>query len=203
MALDTGYAAPLLVPSVRCLHGSFDGCEDPEKWTNYYNSSASETYQLVDTPSTSEWGFWEYYGVLSRDEVRIGDLDVPRALFHEWQNQHCQMWLICVAPPGVLGLAPPWAQTRSAPGILEVMIAEDVLDRPIFSLRLPNAHEEEGELVFGASEPPNHAEEAVVVPVQPGSHNPYWPAAWPMQLDGMEFNGTTFNPRCSCLSSSI
>jgi len=66
---------------------------------------------------------------------------------------------------GVLGLAPPWNPRLGMPNMLSSLRSQDLLDQPVFSLRLPLYEDDEGELLFGATNPNLHSSDFINLPV--------------------------------------
>ncbi|KAI9854827.1 MAG: Vacuolar protease A [Trichoglossum hirsutum] len=137
-----------------------------------YNSSLSSTYKSNGSFMGSRWGGVTYDGHISRDTFHIADLNVPKRLFEEWTLASCYT-IGCVMGgseggfDGVLGLAPPWKIGRypDIPNTLSLLLSNNLLSSPLFSLKLPSPQDHEGELLLGASRPPIHAAPPITLPI--------------------------------------
>ena len=122
---------------------------------NYYNSSKSSTYEEDGRKNSIEWSAVDYTGVLSRDAVHVDSFTLSNILFEEWVSAFCR-FIGCMQGgyDGVLGLAPPWfhSQTKGSSPTSE-MLSQKVFDDPVFSLTLPRTEDDEGELMFGDTNP--------------------------------------------------
>ena len=189
VTLDTGYADPLLVPSVNCEADGFDGCD--ERWPHRYNHTKSETFEPNGRKVETELAAYNYHGHLSWDEVNVGDVAIPHVLFHEWQRASCRFFG-CIAGgfDGAFGLAPPWVETTvQAPSPLSALFDSEVLDSRSFSLTLPNIFDGAGEITFGISEPAKNARDPVKIPLR-DDYNGSNPVAsyWPIQFNDLLMN---------------
>ena len=85
-------------------------------------------------------------------------------------------------------------------------MSKDVLNEPVFSLRLANAHDDFGEIVFGSSKPPPGTEEPVVLPLLDDDRHPDVADVWPISFDGFQFdapNGSKHGPEFSNVTAVI
>lgn len=128
-----------MVPSAKCKYL----CNNP---TNRYFSNLSSTYEPNGSYISVRFAEVSYSGEISRDNVRLGDLEL-RQQFGEWTQAAC-MSIGCFeyGYDGVLGLAPPWTRGVVPSTLSNVM---PLLDRPIFALKLPHSTSDQGEISFG------------------------------------------------------
>ena len=102
-------------------------------------------------------------GFFPQDTVQIGNLNVTDFVFEEWTSASCySVGCYNGGYDGALGLVPPWS---SKSNMLSAMLSQDLLDSPIFSLILPLYEKEQGELLFGATDPALHNSDFVTLPV--------------------------------------
>ena len=161
LALDIN-TGDFIIPSATC--GGYECDERQEK--HPYNSSMSSTYDANGTSATSTWAGYEYDGFLSQDTIHFGNLDLGNLTFEEWTTASC-IDPVCInrGYDGVLGLAPPWMGNARAQNVLLLMLAQNILDSPIFSLKLPLYEQDEGEILFGAVNPLLNSSAFVTFPV--------------------------------------
>ncbi|KAK4695706.1 hypothetical protein P7C71_g2099, partial [Lecanoromycetidae sp. Uapishka_2] len=155
-----------------------------------YNSSLSSTYQAVGGYVRSDWAAVNYGGYWSKDVVRLGSLNVADHQFEEWTSASCySVGCIPVGYDGVLGLAPPWNPTIETRNMLSSLLAQKLLDKPIFSLKLPIFEDEEGELLFGATDPNLHSSDFISLPVMNATaHNGFNHDAWTVPASHIHFD---------------
>jgi saccharopepsin len=86
--------------------------------------------------------------------------------FEEWTSASCySVGCVSFGYDGVLGLAPPWNPSLEMPNMLSSLLSQKLLDEPIFSLKLPLYEEDEGEILFGATNPNLHSSDFINLPV--------------------------------------
>jgi saccharopepsin len=131
-----------------------------------YNSSLSSSYKPKGGYMSVKWGAVNYGGFASQDTFRIGDLNVPEFIFEEWTLAACYS-IACVMGgfDGVLGLAPPWRKGEY-PNVLSRLLSNNLLSSPIFSLKIPHTEQDEGELLFGATNPSLYTPPLVTLPIK-------------------------------------
>jgi len=116
-----------------------------------------------------KWGSVNYGGFASQDTLHISDLDVPELVFEEWTLAACYS-IGCVMGgfDGVLGLTPPWrvGEYPGAPNVLSQLLSNDLLSSPVFSLKIPRTEGDEGELLFGATNPSLYTAPLITIPVK-------------------------------------
>lgn len=150
------------VPSAQC---STTYC-DPRQEAHPYNSSLSATYQAVGGYAHSDWAAVNYGGFWSKDTIQLGDVNIPDHQFEEWTSSSCySVGCMPFGYDGVLGLAPPWDPNLEMPNMLSSLLSQELLDEPIFSLKLPHYEDEEGELLFGSTNPTLHKTDFINLPV--------------------------------------
>ncbi|KAL9114347.1 MAG: hypothetical protein Q9227_001769 [Pyrenula ochraceoflavens] len=182
----------IVVPSARCKYF----CSDT---SNKYNSSLSSTFKPNGSYASTLFGETNYDGELAYDFIRLGGIELPAMAFEEWTSATCAS-IACFQQgyDGVLGLGPPWWKRRSIPSPLEVMLDRNVLDSPIFSLKLPRSEDEQGDLLFGASDPELYQAPLSQIPVLDLQDENPFSGLWTVPADHLFFNSTrplihTFN----------
>ena len=136
----------LAVPSAKCK----DFCGDP---TNRYSSPLSSTFHPNGSEVSFNFGFIDYSGEVSYDSTHTGQNELLYTAFDEWNDMTCTaIGCFELGYDGILGLAPPWHKRQSISSPLSVMLDRELLDEPIFSLKLPRNKNEPRDLLFGASD---------------------------------------------------
>lgn len=109
-------------------------------------------------------------------------------VFEEWEQQNCR-FVGCIRGgfDGVLPLAPPWSGSAiSSP--LNTLVGHAALNADVFSLRLPNAFDSEGELVLGSRERPVNTGNPKEFQVRdPASLPDYLQPLWTIHSNGFRF----------------
>ncbi|KAL9617616.1 MAG: hypothetical protein Q9160_007582 [Pyrenula sp. 1 TL-2023] len=174
----------IAVPSSKCE----DFCGEP---TNQYNSSLSSTYHPNGSDVTFNFGFIDYAGEVSEDSIHIGRNEIPRAAFEEWNYMTCRaVGCFDLGYDGILGLAPPWHNRPSILNPLSVMLDHGLLDEPMFSLKLPRSEGDQGDLLFGASDPSLYNAPLARVPITNAPENSVFHNLWTVSIDHATFNTT-------------
>jgi hypothetical protein len=157
-------ASTLFVPSTSC---DYNICDEGYQ---RYNASLSSTYTANGSYINAEWASVSYTGHVSRDTLHISDLALPSTLFEEWTNANC-MFVGCIKGgskkggyDGVLPLSPPWKPSQ-IPNTLSVLLSQNLLSAPIFSLKLPRSQSDTGELLLGGTNPALHTAPPVTIPI--------------------------------------
>ncbi|QRV90428.1 aspartyl protease [Ceratobasidium sp. AG-Ba] len=144
-------SSSLMVPNLLC---SLKQCDGLSK----YNSAASSTYKAN---GTKIGGSRSYHAFLSRDNMKLGDIEVPQQEFFE----------VTRIDPGLggfdgyLGLAfPKLAHFGMTPPFYS-LLNQGALAEPVFTLRLPSPSGL-GQIVFGGIDPVDHEGEISYVPIK-------------------------------------
>ena len=165
VAIDT-VSNNLWVPSVSPAQCHAKGYCDPRQEHHPYNSSSSSTYEAVGGYAHSDWAAVNYGGTWSKDTIHLGDSNVTHHQFEEWTSASCySVGCIAFGYDGVLGLAPPWSPSLEMPNMLSSLLSQKLLDEPIFSLKLPLREADEGELLFGGTNPNLQSSDFINLPV--------------------------------------
>ncbi|KAI9769218.1 MAG: Vacuolar protease A [Geoglossum simile] len=150
------------VPSSTCAYRCDEGYQR-------YNSSLSSTYKPNGSYMGVKWGAVNYAGFASQDTFHISDLSVPEFLFEEWTAATCYS-IVCVMGgfDGVLGLAPPWRKGNypDVPNALSLLLSNNLLSSPLFSLKVPRTEHDEGELLLGATNPSLYTPPLITLPIK-------------------------------------
>ena len=151
----------IFVPSVDCPPPCY------EQRNRTYNSSQSSTYLEHGGHAYSTWAGVNYGGRLSYDTIHLGENNVTTFLFEEWTSASCVSFgCVGFGYDGVLGLAPPWSVFgKTRPNILSTLLSQKTLNEPIFSLKLPVGLHDEGEILFGATNPELYSSALIDLPI--------------------------------------
>ena len=106
--------------------------------------------------------------------MSLGHVQVKDRVFTEWTRRYCLL-LACVSVDGVLGLERPQPSSSASPesesenlvGILRMLSDQKLLERDIFSLRIPRYRNQTGELRFGSTNQDLHNDNFVRLPLVP------------------------------------
>jgi Eukaryotic aspartyl protease len=120
--------------------------------------------------------------------VTIGDLAVTDQIFEEADDVSIDWWILSwwMGYDGALGLAPPWLgdQGDGIPSFFDTLLSREILDEPLFSLKLPVNTRDSGELLLGGTNPELYHEDTMVrLPVIEGSSD-----FWCVPADSITFN---------------
>ena len=158
VAIDIETGNMPFVPSSKCKY--FCG------GLHNFTSNDSSTYiPMPHSHYSYEWGEVSYDGPVGRDVVRTSGIEIPDQEFMEWTEGTC-VSILCLEgiADGVIGLMPPWNKNNDPNGILPNMIAKNLLDSPLFSLKLPLNEHDTGELLLGDTNSDLYTGELVKLP---------------------------------------
>ena len=88
---------------------------------------------------------------------------------------------------GALGLGTPWKNGLGESSVLSALMSHDMLDEPIFSLKLPHYEGEEGELLLGAFNPALRNSAITQIPVINATSDNYFPDRWTVPASAIHF----------------
>lgn len=183
VAIDTT-SDTLFVPSTTCQYGVCD-----PRQQHGYQSNASSTYHPNGSYAGAKWGAVNYGGVYSQDTVHLGDTGVTDHLFEEWTSASCySIGCLNTGYDGAVGLAPPWKLGARVPNLLAALQSQDLLDKPVFSLKLPVGPDDEGEILFGAIPESIDASNLVTLPVINVTSPPDFSDAWTVSATHISFD---------------
>ncbi|QRV75661.1 aspartyl protease [Ceratobasidium sp. AG-Ba] len=168
LALNT-LSSRTIVPSISCVS---DDCRGLSK----YNSSASSTYRQNGTEIGDDG---TYQGVVSQDNLHIGDLTVSKQDFFEVSNADQELG----AYDGYFGLGfPQLAWADMIPPFYN-MLNQGSLAKPVFTVRSPKPSGS-GQVVFGGIDRADYKGKIQYVPIR---RQPYWGA----ELRSVQFGNNT------------
>ena len=162
--MDISEPFPLFVPAANCSY-CFNPPEPVAEFAPHpYNNSLSSTWRRNGTLSEVEWAFVRHRGIISSDTVTVGELAVPDQQFEEYDDLRMELFGWWIGYDGVLGLAAPWMRRHETgtPSFFTSLLERGVLDEPLFSLKFPANMSDQGELLFGTTNPDLYDEESVV-----------------------------------------
>ncbi|RPD81105.1 endopeptidase [Lentinus tigrinus ALCF2SS1-7] len=160
--LDTG-SSNLWVPSVKCtsiacfLHTKYD-------------SSSSSTYKANGTEFSIQYGSGSMEGFVSQDTLTIGDITIKSQDFAEATKEPGLAFAFGKFD-GILGLAYDTISVNHIVPPFYQMIAQKLIDSPVFSFRLGSSEDDGGEAVFGGIDDSAYTGKIDYVPVR---RKAYW-----------------------------
>lgn len=179
------------VPSIDCD-------ESCSSWREIhrYNASESSTYEPNGTYTVARyWGDF-YRGDLCRDDVRVAGMKTQNTTFLPFDyRQTVTVIGISVGFDGMLGLVPPWNDHNNPmgypthPTYLSLLADGELLDENIFSLMLPRTLKDEGEVMFGGTNPDLHADNFRTVSLVSDDNLQYQlKGLWNVPIDSVTLN---------------
>ena len=144
VVFDTG-SSNLWVPSTRC--------KDLACWLHAkYDASKSSSYEKNGTAFAIQYGSGSLEGVMSKELLVVGDLEVPHQLFAESVKEP-GIAFIAGQFDGILGLAYDTIAVTGAPPPFFEMVSLGLLQEPLFGVYMGdvNSGSGEGEITFGAT----------------------------------------------------
>merc|ERR1712002_1011073 len=165
---DTG-SSNLWIPSEQCSIINL-ACQ----LHNRYDSALSSTYKANGTDFEIQYGSGAMKGFLSSDTVAVGTTSVVDQTFAE-ATQEPGLAFVAGMFDGIMGMAFTEISVMGIPTVFDTMIAQGVVDEPVFSFYLSHNMTGDlgGELVLGGSDPNHYEGEFHYVPV---SRVGYWQA---------------------------
>ncbi|NWR54144.1 CATE protein, partial [Bucorvus abyssinicus] len=176
VVFDTG-SSNLWVPSVYCVSKA---CIHHAR----FHPSQSSTYQAIGTPFSIQYGTGSLTGVIGADQVVVEGLTVSNQQFAESITEPGKAFLDAEFD-GILGLAYPSLAVDGITPVFDNMMAQDLVDLPIFSVYLSTNPESStgGEVLFGGFDPSHFTGTLNWVPVTQQGY-------WQIQLDNIQLGGT-------------
>ena len=163
---DTG-SANLWVPAKNC---SWKTC-----WFHTrYDASKSSSYKPDGRKYSVQYGSGPVEGVFASDTVKVGDIEVPGQLFAEVNQVSFGPLNLAFAAgkfDGLLGLGFKTISQYQIPTPFETMVAQKLVDEPVFAFYLQSDASAAGELVFGGIDKSHFSGELVDVPL---TSETYW-----------------------------
>ncbi|CAD0094611.1 unnamed protein product [Aureobasidium mustum] len=173
VVLDTG-SSNLWVPSSEC--GSI-ACY----LHNKYDHSDSSTYKKNGSDFAIRYGSGAVEGYISQDTVQIGDIKIKNQLFGE-ATQEPGLAFAFGRFDGILGLGYDTISVNKIPPPFYEMVAQDLLDEPVFAFYLSdtNDKEAESEAIFGGVNKDHYTGELTKLPLRRKAY-------WEVDLDAITF----------------
>jgi len=148
-----------------------------------YDPTKSSTYKPDGRKYSVQYGSGPVEGVFASDTVTIGDVKVPDQLFAEVSSVSFGPLNLAFAAgkfDGLLGLGFNSISQYQIPTPFETMIAQKLVDEPVFAFYLQSDASAQGELVFGGIDNSHFTGDLVNVPLTSETY-------WEVSLDKMAF----------------
>lgn len=151
-----------------------------------YDSSKSSTYVQNGTSFDIMYGSGPVSGFQSVDQLNMGGLVVSNQMFAEVTDASGLGAAYLLGKfDGILGLAFPILSVNSVPTCFENTVSQGLVDEPIFSFFLGNADSEEGELLFGGTNPDLYTGDITWVDLRAATY-------WEITMDGLNIDGVSY-----------
>uniref|UniRef100_U3JCU9 cathepsin E n=1 Tax=Ficedula albicollis TaxID=59894 RepID=U3JCU9_FICAL len=170
VVFDTG-SSNLWVPSVYCVSKA---CAAHTR----FQPTQSSTYQVIGTPFSIQYGTGSLTGIIGSDQVAVSDL----CQFAESVSEPGKAFLDAEFD-GILGLAYPSLAVDGVTPFFDNLMAQDLVELPIFSVYMSSICGERGELLFGGFDSSRFTGTLNWVPVTQQGY-------WQIQLDNIQLGGT-------------
>lgn len=173
---DTG-SSNLWVPSKKCTN-----CGVHPR----YDSSKSSTYKANGTIFKIDYASGPVSGFLSVDSVTIGDVTTQSNTFAEITDVSGLGLAYTLGKfDGILGMGYQSISVDNIPTIFQNMLAQKVIDQPVFAFYLSDDPTVPGELDFGGIDPAHYTGDLIYVPVASQNY-------WTINMDDLRINGKSF-----------
>jgi len=162
---DTG-SSNLWVPSKKCTNCGLH----PR-----YDSTQSSTYVKNGSVFKIQYASGPVSGFLSQDSVTVGSVTTKSNLFAEITDVSGLGLAYALGKfDGILGMAYQSIAVDHIPTIFQNMLAQKVIDEPVFAFYLSDDPAVPGELDFGGTDPAHYSGDLIYVPV---TQQTYWAIA--------------------------
>jgi len=172
---DTG-SANLWVPGKNC---SWHTC-----WFHTrYDATKSKTWKQDGRKYSVQYGSGPVEGVFASDTVKVGDIEVANQLFAEVSQVSFGPLNLAYAAgkfDGLLGLGFNSISQYEIPTPFETMVAQKLIDEPVFAFYLQSDASAQGELVFGGIDKSHYTGDLVNVPLISETY-------WEVSLDKLAY----------------
>lgn len=171
VVLDTG-SSNLWVPSTGC---SSIACFLHTK----YDSTASSSYIANGTDFAIRYGSGSLEGLVSQDTVTIGDIVIKKQDFAEATKEPGLAFAFGKFD-GIMGMGYDTISVNHIVPPFYNMLAQGLLDQPVFSFRLGSSDADGGEAVFGGVDDSAYTGKLNYVPVRRKGY-------WEVELESIKF----------------
>ncbi|XP_051891098.1 pepsin A-like [Pristis pectinata] len=183
VVFDTG-SSNLWVPSDYC---SSPACKDHRT----FDPSASSTFQMSDKYVAIQYGTGSMVGILGYDTVQVSSIDITHQEFG-LSIREPGSFLYYSKFDGILGLAYPNIASSQATTVFDNMMAEHLVEKPMFAFYLTRENGMSGsEVVFGGFDPNHFTGQINWVPVTTEGY-------WQIGLDSVKINGQVVGCERGC-----
>jgi len=187
---DTG-SSNLWVPGKDC---KFTTC-----WTHpKYDESKSKTFEKDGRAFKVQYGSGPVAGTFAKDTVTVGSVEVPGAVFAEVSTLSFGPGNVGYAMgkfDGILGLGFKSISQYGIPTAFEMMMAQKLIDEPVFAFYLQNDATQAGELTFGGIDTTKFEGDVEYVPLINESY-------WQVSLEGMSYGGASVTSNIKAIVDS-
>lgn len=175
VVFDTG-SSNLWVPSKQCT----DCGKKPE-----YDSSASSTYVANGTKFNIQYGSGPVSGFVSQDIATVGALTVKDQQFAEITDVSGLGAAFKVGKfDGIMGLAFDTISVNHIPPVFANMVAQGLVDEPVFAFYLSDKSGVDGEMDLGGIDEKHYTGELNYVPLSSATY-------WELKLDAININNAS------------
>lgn len=170
---DTG-SSNLWIPASNCTD-----CGSKPK----YDATKSSSYVANGTAFNIRYGSGPVSGFVSQDDVTVGGLTVKNQLFAEVTDVAGLGLAFSVGKfDGIMGMAFQTISVDDMPPVFKDMVAQKLVDEPVFGVFLSATSGTPGELTLGGTDSSHYSGELTYVPLSSDTY-------WEVKLGGMTVNG--------------
>ncbi|CAL8277386.1 unnamed protein product [Boreogadus saida] len=169
---DTG-SSNLWVPSVYC---SSQACNNHRK----YNPQQSSTFKWGTETISIQYGTGSMTGHLAVDTVEVGGITVANQVFGISKTE--APFLASQAADGILGLAFQSIASDNVVPVFDMMVQQNLVSQPLFSVYLSSKSQEGSVVVFGGIEASYYTGQITWIPLTSATY-------WQIKMDSVTING--------------
>ncbi|CAL8251615.1 unnamed protein product [Arctogadus glacialis] len=169
---DTG-SSNLWVPSVYC---SSQACNNHRK----YNPQQSSTFKWGTETISIQYGTGSMTGHLAVDTVEVGGITVANQVFGISKTE--APFMAHMVADGILGLAFQSIASDNVVPVFDMMVQQNLVSQPLFSVYLSSKSQEGSVVVFGGIEASYYTGQINWIPLTSATY-------WQIKMDSVTING--------------
>ncbi|XP_030192894.1 pepsin A-like [Gadus morhua] len=169
---DTG-SSNLWVPSVYC---SSQACNNHRK----YNPQQSSTFRWGTETISIQYGTGSMTGHLAVDTVEVGGITVANQVFGISKTE--APFMAHMVADGILGLAFQSIASDNVVPVFDMMVQQNLVSQPLFSVYLSSHSQEGSVVVFGGIEENYYTGQITWIPLTSATY-------WQIKMDSVTING--------------